>query len=327
MNALDGKVALVAGSARGAGRGIACMLAEAGATVYCTARSTRGHLPDRKRPETIDDTAEMIRARGGKAVAIAVDHTDAKQVEALVARIRREQGRLDILINNVNADALYEFKPFWKVSLEKGLTILKTAIHAHLINGHYAVPLILEGKSGLIVEMTDGDGFYYRGNVYYDLTKTNAIRLATIMAHDLRKKKVAAVAVTPGFLRSEVVLETLGVREENWRDAIPGRPEFAESESPFFVGRAIAALAADPGVMRKSGRVFNSVELAREYGFTDVDGRQPDVWTFIFETMPQFRFKKIDETFYSYVVAADTDAMEKELKKMEKKVREARKRQ
>ena len=295
MKPLDGKIAVVAGSARGAGRGIACMLGAAGATVYCTARSTRGHLTDPKRPETIDETAEMVTAQGGRGIALAVDHTVPEQVEKLFDRVKREHKRLDILINNINADALYEWKPFFKISLEKGLIILKSAIWSHIVNAHFAVPLM---KGGLIVEITDGDGFYYRGNIYYDLTKTNAIRLAMAMAYELRKQKIAAVAVTPGFIRSEAVLDSLGVTEANWRDAIGKRPEFVESETPFLVGRGIAALAADPKLMKKSGRVFNSLELAREYGLTDVDGRLPDIWSYLNKS--KFRFKKIDSGFYSY---------------------------
>ncbi len=298
MKPLDGRVALVAGSARGAGRGIACMLGEAGATVYCTARSARGNLVTRKRPETIDETAEMVSAHGGVGIAVRVDHTVPQEVEQLFERVKREQGRLDILVNNVNGDAMVEWKPSWKISLDTGLSILKSAIYSHIVTAHYAVPLMLETKKGLVVEITDGDGFYYRGNLYYDLTKTNAIRLAMDMGHELRKKNIAVVALTPGFLRSEVVLESLGVTESNWRKAVRKRPEFGHSETPFFVGRAIAALAADPQVMKKSGRVFNSAELAREYGLTDVDGRSPNIWEWI--SGSKFRFKKIDDGFYAY---------------------------
>lgn len=312
---LEGNVALVAGSARGAGRGIATMLGAAGATVYCTARSSGGSLTDPKRPETIEETASLVTEHGGRGIAIRVDHTRESEVEALIDRIRREQGRLDVLVNNTNADALYEWKPFWEMSLEKGRTIVETAIHAHIVNAHFAVPLMLESGGGAIFELTDGDGFNYRGHLYYDLTKTTAIRLAIAFSYELRKRNIASMAVTPGFLRSEAVLDSLGVREENWRDAIPGRPEFAESETPYFVGRGIAAVAADPEVMKKSGRVFNSVELARQYGHTDVDGRLPDVWGYFAQHMPQFSSRKIDETFYSYV-HVDIDAWEEELGKM-----------
>ena len=277
------------------------MLGAAGATVYCTARSSRDAKPSKTRPETIEETAALVNANGGKGIAIRVDHTNEDEVKALVGRIKRDEGRLDILINNTNADALYEWKPFWQMSLDRGRKILETAIHSHIVNAHFAVPLMIESGGGLIVETTDGEGFNYRGHLYYDLTKTNAIRLAMAFAMELRKKNIAAVAITPGFIRSEVVLESLKVKEENWRDAIPGRPEFAESETPFFIGRGIAALAADPNIMQKSGRVFSSIELAREYGHTDVDERMPDVWGFFRQHMPQFASKKIDETFYSYV--------------------------
>ncbi len=314
MKTLKGKVAVVAGSARGAGRGIACMLGEAGATVYCTARSTRGHLVTKKRPETIDETAEMVTARGGIGIAVRVDHTKPAEVAELFDRVKREQGGLDVLVNNVNGDALHMWKSWMTVPLEDGLEILKAAIFAHIANIRYAAPLM---KDGLIVEITDGDGFYYRGNLYYDLTKVNAIRLAMDFANELRKKKIACVAITPGFLRSEVVLETLHVTEANWRDAIKKRPEFAESETPYFVGRAIAALAADPKVMKKSGRVFNSFELAQEYGFVDVDGRLPRIWEWISKS--KFKYKKIDEQFYSYF-DMDYDFVEKEVTKLQKEL-------
>lgn len=317
MKTLKGKVALVAGSARGAGRGIACMLGEAGATVYCTARSARGNLVTPKRPETIDDTAEMVTARGGVGIAIRVDHTKPEEVEQLFERVRRQEGRLDVLVNNVNGDTLHSWKGTWRVPLTDALEILKAAIYSHIVNVFYAVPLM---KQGLIVEITDGDGFYYRGNLYYDLTKVNAIRLAMDFAQELRKKKIACVAITPGFLRSEAVLESLHVTEENWREAIKRRPEFAESETPYFVGRAIAALAADPKAMKKSGRVFNSFELAQEYGFVDVDGRMPRIWEWLANS--KFAFKKLDETFYSYF-DMNYGFLEKEVKKLRKEIASA----
>ena len=314
MKTLEGKVAVVAGSARGAGRGIACMLGEAGATVYCTARSTRDRLVTKKRPETIDETAEMVTARGGEGIAVRVDHTNPSEVEQLFDRVKRKQGRLDVLVNNVNGDALHSWKHWTKIPPETGLEILKSAIYSHVLNVLYASAFM---TGGLIVEITDGDGFYYRGNLYYDLTKTNAIRLAMDFANELRKKKIACIAITPGFLRSEAVLETLHVTEANWRDAIKRHPEFAESETVFFVGRAIAALAADPKVMKKTGRVFNSFELAREYGFADVDGRLPRIWEWISNS--KFRYRKIDDEFYSYF-KMDYDFMEKEVKKLQKEL-------
>ena len=312
MKTLNGKVAVVAGSARGAGRGIACMLGEAGATVYCTARSTRGNLVTKKRPETIDETAEMVTARGGTGIAVRVDHTKADEVEALFDRVKREHGQLDILINNTNGDALHSWKNTFAVPLDDGLEILKAAIFAHIANVRYAAPLM---KNGLIVEVTDGDGFYYRGNLYYDLTKVNAIRLAMDFAVELKKHKIACVAITPGFLRSEAVLETLHVTEANWRDAVKRRPEFGESETPYFVGRGIAALAADPKKMKKSGRVFNAFELAQEYGFEDIDGRMPRIWEWISNS--KFRYKKLDDNFYSYF-NMNYDLLEKEVKKLRK---------
>ncbi len=317
MKTLKGKVAVVAGSARGAGRGIACMLGEAGATVYCTSRSTRGNLVTKKRPETINETAEMVNARGGVGIAVRVDHTRPEEVEQLFERVKREQGRLDILVNNVNGDTMYQWKSAWNISLDVGLEILKAAVYSHIVNIHYAVPLM---KKGLIVEITDGDGFYYRGNLYYDLTKTTAIRLAMDFATELRKKNIACVAITPGFLRSEAVLETLHVTEANWRDAIKKRPEFAESETPYYVGRAIASLAGDPKVMKKSGRVFNSAELAREYGFVDIDGRSPKIWEWI--SGSKFRYKKIDDGFYAYF-DMDYEFLAKEVKKLQKEIASA----
>lgn len=276
------------------------MLGASGATVYCTARSA----------EALEETAALVTKNGGRGIAVRVDHTNEGEVEALFERIRAEQGRLDVLINNMNADALFEWKPFWRMSLEKGRKIVETAIHAHIVNAHFAVPLLLESRQGLIIEITDGDGVYYRGHLYYDLTKNNAIRLAIAFSHELRKKKIAALAITPGFLRSEAVLEHLGVREENWRDGIEKRPEFAESETPFFIGKGIAAVAADPDVMKKTGRVFNSHELAVEYGFKDVDGRTPDVWGYFREHMPQYAFKKLDDGYFSYVELGALDGSE-----------------
>jgi NAD(P)-dependent dehydrogenase (short-subunit alcohol dehydrogenase family) len=297
---LEGRVALVAGATRGAGRAIAAMLGEAGATVYCSSRSTRGDLASAARPETIDETAEMVNARGGIGIAVKTDHTVPEQVAALMKRIRKEKRRLDILVNNVNGDDLIEWKHFWKLPLDKLLRGIERGIHSHVITAHYALPLMIETKRGLLVEVTDGDGYHYRGTFLYDIEKTTAIRLAIAFGYELRKKNIAAVAITPGFIRSEQVLEILGVKEENWRDAIGKRPEFAASETPFFIGKGIAALAADPHVMKKTGRVFNSLELAREYGFTDVDGRLPDVWTWFTQNMPQFAIKKLDDTFYKY---------------------------
>jgi NAD(P)-dependent dehydrogenase (short-subunit alcohol dehydrogenase family) len=278
MKPLDGKVAVVAGATRGAGRGIACMLGEAGATVYCTGRSTREHSATPGRPETIDETAEMVTARGGSGIPIQVDHTIEEAVATLFERVRREQGRLDVLVNDVwGGDDLTEWgKPFWELTQSKGRLMLERSVHAHIITSRHGAPLMVERGDGLIVEITDGDFMGYRGNLFYDLSKITAIRLAYIMAADLRDRGVTALAVTPGFLRSEAMLERLGVSEANWRDAIKKDRHFAESETPYYVGRAVAALAADPNVHAKAGQVWASWTLAKAYGFRDVDGRQPD---------------------------------------------------
>src|ERR1700733_1182768 len=221
---LQGKIALVAGATRGAGRGIAIALGEAGATVYCTGRSSRLNSPPQAatpgRPETIEETAELVTIAGGRGIAVRVDHTEPEEVKKLVAGIRRRHKRLDILVNDVwGGDALTEWgKPFWTVNLENGLRMLKQAIHSHIITAHYAVPLMLGRGWGIIFEITDGDAFYYRGNLFYDLVKISVIRLAFAMSRELRKKNITAVALTPGFLRSEAVLEHFAVSETNWRD-------------------------------------------------------------------------------------------------------------
>ncbi len=279
MRPLHDKVAVVAGATRGAGRGIACMLGEAGATVYCTGRSVRGQPATEGRPETIEETAEMVTAHGGSGIWMQVDHTVEKQVQGLFARVGEEQGRLDVLVNDVwGGDALTEWgKPFWKLSVDAGTVMLERAVTSHIITSRHGVPLMLERAAGLIVEITDGDFLGYRGNLFYDLCKIAAIRLAYAMAADLRDHPgITALALTPGFLRSEAMLDHFGVAEANWEDAVKKDRHFAESETPFFVGRAVAALAADPDVHARNGRVFASWTLAKEYGFRDIDGRQPD---------------------------------------------------
>jgi NAD(P)-dependent dehydrogenase (short-subunit alcohol dehydrogenase family) len=279
MEPLKGKVALVAGATRGAGRGIACMLGEAGATVYCTGRSARGHPVTTGfyagRPETIDETAEMVTARGGVGIAVRVDHLVEEQVAALVARVRAEQGRLDVLVNDISEGDLHEWKPFWELTLDRGFEMFRRGVHSHIITSRYAAPLLIESGRGLIVEITDGDTLDYRVTLFYDLVKITVNRLAYAMAEELHRHGVAAVAVTPGFMRTEAMLEHFGVTEANWRDGAKKDPHFIASETPFFVGRAVAALAADPNVLAKSGRVYGSWTLADEYGFTDVDGNRP----------------------------------------------------
>ncbi len=276
------QVSVVAGATRGAGRGIARMLGEAGATVYCTGRSVSGCPATAGRPETIEETAEMVTAAGGRGIAVRTDHTVEAEVEQLFARVRTEQGRLDLLVNDIwGGDALTEWgAPFWELSTTQGLELLERAVHSHIITSRHGVPLMVERDAGLVVEVTDGDTLGYRGNLFYDLAKNAVIRLAYAMAADLHAHRVAAVAITPGMMRSEAVLDHCGVTEENWRDAVEQDPYFAESETPCYVGRAVAALAADPDVGSRSGGLFSSWGLAKEYGFTDVDGRQPDWGSF-----------------------------------------------
>ena len=278
---LKGKVAVVAGATRGAGRGIACMLGEAGATVYCTGRSLRGQPSDKNRSETIEETAEMVNARGGVGIYVRVDHTDGEQVRQLFERVKLEQnGHLDILVNDLTGDGNMEFKPFLEHSLEKGLKVLENGSLSHLITSYYGIPLMIENGGGLVVEMTDGISNELRDfNFYYDLEKATNIRMAQSLAAQLRPHKVTVVSLTPGFLRSEEMLDHFGVTEQNWRDAIAHDKYFAYSETPFYVGKAVVALACDKKVMQKTGQALVSGKLAREYGFTDVDGTQP-VWCY-----------------------------------------------
>jgi NAD(P)-dependent dehydrogenase (short-subunit alcohol dehydrogenase family) len=299
---LKGRIALVAGATRGAGRGIAIALGEAGATVYCTGRSSRGRPATPGRPETIEETAELVTAAGGRGIAVRVDHTKPADVKKLIAGIKRRHRGLDILVNDVwGGDALTEFgKKFWTVNLDNGLRMLNQAIHSHIITSHYAVPLMLGRRRGIIFEITDGDAFYYRGNLFYDLVKISVIRLAFAMARELRKQDIVSLALTPGFLRSEAMLDHFGVTEANWREGGKQDPNFLASESPRYVGRALVALAADPKVKKKSGRVFSSWALAREYGFNDLDGARPD-WG-AFARKKYGKYKICDERFYSYWV-------------------------
>lgn len=299
---LQGKVALVAGATRGAGRGIAVELGAAGATVYCTGRSTRTQASEVNRTEIIEETAELVRHAGGHGIAVQVDHLDPAQVQALVARIEREQGRLDILVNDVwGADFLIQWNvPVWKHSLENGLRMLRLAIDTHIITSHFALPLLIKNPGGLVVEMTDGTAEYnnsnYRLSLFYDLAKTSVSRIALAQAHELRPYHCSAIALTPGWLRSEQMLDNYGVSEANWRDAIAKQPHFVITETPRYVGRAVAHLAADPDVRRWSGQSLSSGQLAKIYGFTDLDGSQPDAWRYVVEV--QDAGKPADATGY-----------------------------
>ncbi|TAK00948.1 MAG: SDR family NAD(P)-dependent oxidoreductase [Candidatus Manganitrophaceae bacterium] len=295
MKTLQGKVAVVAGATRGAGRGIACMLGEAGATVYCTGRSSGSRSAAAesaagapfdlaRRPETIEETAERVTARGGAGIPVKVDHTIEDQVKGLFDRVGSEQGRLDLLVNDIwGGDELTEWgTPFWELSLQKGLLMLERAVHSHIITSRYAAPLMIPRREGLLIEITDGDTFGYRGNLFYDLVKVSVIRLAYGMSEELRPHRIAALAVTPGFLRSEAMLDHFGVTEANWQEGAKKDRHFIASETPFYVGRAVAALASDPAVLKKSGKVFSSWGLAEEYGFADIDGSRPN-WGKYFE--------------------------------------------
>jgi NAD(P)-dependent dehydrogenase (short-subunit alcohol dehydrogenase family) len=283
------QVALVAGATRGAGRGIAVALGEAGMTVYCTGRSTRGRRSEYDRPETIEETAELVTEAGGHGIAVAVDHLEPGRVAELVARIDSEQGRLDLLVNDIwGGENLFEFDtPIWEHDLANGLRMLRLALDTHLITAHHALPLLLREPGGLHVEVTDGTASYnatrYRESVFYDLCKTAVIRMAWGLAQELGPRGATAVALTPGWLRSEMMLEHFGVREDNWREAAERIPHFCISESPRYVGRAVAALANDPEVARWNGQSLSSGSLAQVYGFTDLDGTQPDAWRYISE--------------------------------------------
>jgi NAD(P)-dependent dehydrogenase (short-subunit alcohol dehydrogenase family) len=249
------------------------MLGEAGATVFCTGRSVRGNLSSKGRPETIDDTARMVGEYGGEGIAVRVDHTVPEQVRALFDRVASEKGRLDILVNNVNGDDLYEWKAFWKLSIENGLRSMERGVNSHLYTTHAALPLMMKRKGGLIVGITDEGG----GTFFYGFVKQAVMRMAELLATELLPHGITAVSMTPGYLRSEVILEGYGVTESNWRDAVKKDPYFAGSETPFFVGRAIAALAADRRAILKTGTLLRSGQLAEEYGFTDIDGARPNL--------------------------------------------------
>jgi NAD(P)-dependent dehydrogenase (short-subunit alcohol dehydrogenase family) len=299
---LEGKVALVAGATRGAGRGIAVELGAAGATVYVTGRTTREQQSEYARPETIEDTAELVSAAGGRGIAVRVDHLLAEEVRGLVERIRAEQERLDVLVNDVwGGENFIEWStPVWKHDLRNGLRMLDLGVRTHLITAHFALPLLIERPGGLLVEVTDGTAEYnaanYRISPFYDLAKVSVTRLAWAHARDLAPHGATAVALTPGWLRSEMMLETFGVTEETWREATKRVPHFVISETPRFVGRAVAALAADPERARWNGQSLSSGDLAKVYGFTDLDGSRPDAWRYMREV--QEAGKPADATGY-----------------------------
>jgi len=302
VSALAGRVALVAGATRGAGRGIAIELGAAGAVVYVTGRSARAQRSEIGRAETIEDTAELVGAAGGTGIAMRVDHLVPAEVEAAVARIRSEHGRLDILVNDVwGGEHLFEWnKPVWEHDLANGLKLLRNAVDTHLITAHHALPLMIARPGGLLVEVTDGTAAYnavhYRLSPFYDLAKVSAIRMAWAHAKDLAPHGGTAVALTPGWMRSEQMLDAYRVSEETWREATRISPHFAISETPRFIGRAVAALAADPERARWTGQSLSSGGLAQVYGFTDLDGSRPDCWRYMDEV--QDPGKPADTTGY-----------------------------
>ena len=265
-------IAVVTGATRGGGRGIAVELGAIGATVYVTGRSSAGHRSPMDRPETIEETAARVDAAGGTGIPVRVDHNDPRQVQALADRIER----LDVLVNGVwGGDPLTDWShPLWEQDLPQGLALLRNAVETHIVTSHALLPKLIANRKGLVVEVTDGNTARYRGSFFYDLAKHSVIRLAQAQAHELRPHNVAAVALTPGFLRSEAVLEHFHTTEQDWRETTD--PHFARSESPAYLGRAVAALAQDPDILAKSGRALDTASLAREYGFTDADGTQPD---------------------------------------------------
>ena len=275
---LSGRVALVAGATRGAGRGIARALGEAGATVYCTGRSVKGKPSPYGRPETIEETAAMIKAAGGTAIALRVDHTNEKDVRALFRRIMRAHKRLDIVVDSVAGEdplmGLYGY--LWQADLSKAEVVFRQGLTSRIITAKHAALAMMPARRGLIVEVTENDMMGGGGNPMSQAVKVAQKVLPLFWAAELSQHRIAVLAITPGFLRSESMLDHLGVTEANWRDAGKKDPNFLQSESPLFVGRAVAALAADPKVQDRTGTLVSSWELGRDYGLTDYDGRRPD---------------------------------------------------
>ena len=298
---LAGRIALVAGATRGAGRGIAVELGAAGATVYVTGRTTRSERSEMNRPETIEETAALVDAAGGRGIAVQVDHLVPDEVRALVKKIEDEQGALHVLVNDIFGATKIEWnKSVWESTLDYGLHTLRLAVDTHAITSHFACPLLIQTPGGLVVEVNDGTEEYnathYRNSFFYDLAKASVTRMAFALAHELKPHQATAVSLTPGWLRSEVMLEAYGVTESNWQDATASSPHFAISETPAFVGRAVAALAQDPDVARWNGKSLSSGQLAKVYGFTDLDGSQPDCWRYLTEV--QEAGKPADVTGY-----------------------------
>ncbi|MFI7341175.1 SDR family oxidoreductase [Streptomyces sp. NPDC050085] len=299
---LSGRVALVAGATRGAGRGIAVELGAAGATVYVTGRTTRTRRSEYDRAETIEDTADLVTAAGGHGIAVPTDHLEHDQVKALVARVDREQGRLDVLVNDIwGGESLFGWgDPVWEHDLDKGLRLLRLAVETHAVTSHFALPLLLRRPGGLVVEVTDGTAEYngtrYRNSFFYDLAKSSVLRMAFSLGHEVGPRGATALALTPGWMRSEIMLDAFKVTEESWRDALTAEPHFAISETPRYTGRAVAALAADSDVHRFNGTSQSSGGLAQVYGYTDLDGSRPDAWRYLVEV--QDEDKPADVTGY-----------------------------
>ena len=292
---LAGRIALVAGATRGAGRALAVELGRGGATVYVTGRTTRERVSEVGRAtETIEETAELVTAAGGAGIAVPTDHLDEDQVRALLRRIEDAHGHLDVLVNDLwgaehlcSADGPFFGSKSWQTPLANGLRILDLGVRSHVVTAALALPLLIRSDAPLLVEVTDGTAVTnrrYRENLYYDLAKYGPIRIALGLGEELAPYGGTAVAVTPGFLRSEQMLDGFGVTEENWRDAVAREPDFGVAETPYFLARGVAALAADPDrATRWNGASTSSAELARTYGIRDVDGSRPDCWAYFEE--------------------------------------------